>query len=206
MSDLKLVIFDCDGVMFDSKQANRQFYNSLLAEFSHPPMDDVELEYVHMHNVINSVRYIFRNYPDDREKADVYRLSLDYVPFLKYMTMEPDLIDFLEFLQPRQQTAISTNRTTTMEIILDIFKLRPYFEMVMTPMNLQNPKPHPEALERILAHYSCDIAEAIYIGDSIIDQEHAANIGMRFIAFRNPKLQADYYVDRFTEIKALPIF
>ena len=30
MSQLKLVIFDCDGVMFDSKNANKLYYNQIL--------------------------------------------------------------------------------------------------------------------------------------------------------------------------------
>ena len=39
MAALKLVIFDCDGVMFDSKNANRVYYNHMLEKFGHPPMD-----------------------------------------------------------------------------------------------------------------------------------------------------------------------
>jgi beta-phosphoglucomutase-like phosphatase (HAD superfamily) len=36
MASLKLVIFDCDGVMFDSMEANRKYYNFLLEKFGHP--------------------------------------------------------------------------------------------------------------------------------------------------------------------------
>jgi len=42
---LKLVVFDCDGVMFSSKESNRAFYNHILAHFGYPPMDADELEY-----------------------------------------------------------------------------------------------------------------------------------------------------------------
>jgi hypothetical protein len=40
----------------------------------------------------------------------------------------------------------------------------------------------------------------------MVDQEHAASVGMRMIAFRNPALPADYHVNSFMEIIALPIF
>ena len=60
MAALKLVIFDCDGVMFDSKDANRKYYNHLLEEFGYPLMDRQEEDYVHSHNVLDSVAYIFR--------------------------------------------------------------------------------------------------------------------------------------------------
>ena len=61
---LKLVIFDCDGVMFDSKFANQTYYNYLLEYFQYPPMDEEELEFVHIHNVMESTRHILRHYPE----------------------------------------------------------------------------------------------------------------------------------------------
>jgi HAD superfamily hydrolase (TIGR01549 family) len=206
MKPLKLVIFDCDGVMFDSKEANKVFYNSLLEHFGHRPMDEDELEYVHMHHVMDSVRYIFRHYPDEIEKVHAFRNSLDYADFVKYMTMEPDLPEFLDFLIPKYKTAISTNRTTTMRKILKIFNLENYFGKVVTASDVANPKPHPEALENILSHFALGVDEAIYIGDSVVDKEHAANIGMRMIAFKNPSLPAEYHVNSFMEIASLPYF
>jgi len=183
---LKLVVFDCDGVMFDSKEANEKYYNHMLEKFGHPPMDDEELHYVHIHHVADSVRHIFRHYPDDYEKAEQYRKGLDYSPFLKYMRMEPDLTEFLEFLRPSCQAAISTNRSTTMNEVLRIFGLSGYFEIVVTALDVARPKPHPEALDRILAHCGCTVDEAVYIGDSEIDLEHTRARGMRMIAFKNP--------------------
>src|SRR5210317_1776977 len=111
MSELKLVVFDCDGVMFDSKNANLHFYNHIRSKFDHPPMDDAELEYVHMHHVMDSVDHIFRHWPDERESAHRYRERLNYKDFIKHMTIEPDLVQFLELITPSCQTAISTNRT-----------------------------------------------------------------------------------------------
>ncbi|MFZ5766582.1 MAG: HAD family hydrolase [Thermodesulfobacteriota bacterium] len=206
MSDTKLVIFDCDGVMFDSKNANRMYYDHILAALGHPPMDEEELEYVHVHNVLDSVRHILRRYPEDIERAERYRADLDYHPFLQYMRMEPDLIDFLEFLVPRCDRAISTNRTTTMRNILDIFGLAPYFGKVVTAFDVARPKPHADALVTILDHFGRQVEEAIYIGDSIVDQQHAGSVGMRLIAFKNPNLDADYHVNSFMEITRLPLF
>jgi len=201
---LKVVIFDCDGVMFDSLAANIAYYNHILAHFGHPPMDDEEVGYVHIHHVMDSIRHIFRNYPEDMEKADQYRQTVDYTPFLEHMTIEPDLREFLDYLRPNYQIAISTNRTNTMLPILKLFDLEHYFTKVMTAGNLKNPKPHPEALETILDHCQCTPDEAIYIGDSMVDREHSANIGMRLIAFKNPELPAEYHVNSFMEITKLP--
>ena len=204
---LKLIIFDCDGVMFDSKFANRQYYNQLLAHFNRPEMTTDEIEHVHIHNVMDSTRHIFRLYPDqDMNAVDAYRKALDYTPFLNHMRMEPDLIEFLETTKPRYQLAISTNRTNTMLPILEIFQLQDYFTKVMTAENARRPKPAPDALLEILDHCHCHTDEAIYIGDSIIDREHTASCGMRLIGFRNPGLPAEYHVNTFMEILELPPF
>lgn len=206
MSELKLVIFDCDGVMFDSKNANLHFYNHLLENFGHPGMDEDELEYVHMHHVMDSVSYIFRHWPEDLEEAHEYRLSLDYRDFIKYMTIEPDLVEFLEYLSPNYKTAISTNRTTTMSTLLDDFSLNKYYGMVVTATDVENSKPHPEAIHKILRHFGLSADESVFIGDSMVDLEHAKSGGVPMIAFRNQALEADYHVNSFMEILKLPIF
>lgn len=207
MPELKLVIFDCDGVMFDSKDANRQFYNHLLAKFNHGPMSSEELEFVHSHNVMDSVQYIFRRYdPDETIEAHQYRNKINYTDFIHYMTIEPDLREFLEYLKPEFHTAISTNRTTTMPTLLKMFDLEPYFDKVVTAFDVPSPKPHPDALIEILAHFDLSADEAIFIGDSMVDKEHAASVGMRLIAFKNPNLPAAYHVKSFMEITRLPFF
>jgi len=205
MPELKLVVFDCDGVMFDSKGANLHFYNQVRRHFGHPEMDEEELDYVHMHHVIDSVNFIMRHWPTELAAAHAYRQSLDYKEYIRHMTIEPDLVEFLQYITPDCRTAISTNRTTTMALLLDLFNLRRYFEMVMTAQDVANPKPHPEALLRILAHFNLRPEEGIFIGDSVVDMEHAGAAGMRLIAFKNPELAADYHVDSFMEITRLPV-
>jgi phosphoglycolate phosphatase len=205
MAKLKLIIFDCDGVMFDSIEANRHYYNNILAVFGHSPMDTDELNYVHVHHVEDSIRHIYRNYPEDYKKADNYRLSLDYTPYLKYMKIESDLIQFLRYIQPSYKTAISTNRSSTMAGILKIFDLEQYFEKVVCSLDVKKSKPHPEAMHMILDHFNLSADQAIYIGDSYIDREHSAAVGMPLVAFKSPGLSAEYHVSSFMEIVGLGV-
>ncbi len=205
MAKLKLIIFDCDGVMFDSIEANRHYYNHILDAFAHPPMDAEELQYVHVHHVDDSIRHIYRNYPEDHEKADQFRLSLDYTPYLKYMKIESDLVEFLRYLQPSYRTAISTNRSSTMSGLLKTFDLQQYFEKVVCALDVTKTKPHPEAMHMILDHFKMTADQAIYIGDSQVDRDHSAAVGMPLIAFKNPGLSAEYHVSSFMEITRLGI-
>ncbi len=204
---LKLIVFDCDGVMFDSRLANQEYYNNLLRKFNHPDMDEDELEYVHMHNAVDSVKHIFRKYPDDDfEEIERFRREIGYDPFLQYMTMEPDLVEFLETVKDRYHLAISTNRANTMVPLLQIFKLDQYYGKVVTSATATRPKPAPDGLLEIMEHFDCKAEETIFIGDSILDRQHSAACDVELIAFKSEKLPAEYHVNSFMEILELSPF
>lgn len=204
---LKLIVFDCDGVMFNSKKANCMYYNHLLAHFGLPSMNGDEEDYVHMSSVADSVQHIFRHYRKPTlDEVHAFRKSCSYVPFLAYMEMEEDLPRFLQVTSNDYHLAISTNRTDTMLPLLRRYHLEDYFGKVVTAATARRPKPAPDGLLEILAFYDCPADEAVFIGDSIIDEQHAASCGVPLIAFKNPNLQASYHVNSFMEILKLPPF
>lgn len=204
---LRLIVFDCDGVMFDSKKSNTMYYNFLLAHFSLPPMTGSEEDFVHMNNVAESIRHIFSRYPEPTlAEVDAFRRQSDYGPFLQYLEMEPDLRDFLKLTSPRFHLTISTNRTDTMIPLLETYGIAEYFGMVMTAATAPRPKPAPDGLLAILDHFGCRPEEAIFIGDSCFDEQHAAACNVPLIAFKNPALRARYHVGSFMEILDLPPF
>jgi len=201
---LKLIVFDCDGVMFDSRNANRMYYNFLLNRFGCRDMAEEEVDFIHMHSVNDSIKYLFRNYQEiSLEKVHRIRSETDYEPFLKHMTIAPDLIDFLKITEKKYSLAISTNRTNTMIPLLKSYGLESYFGKVMTATNATRPKPAPDALLEILKYYNCNPEEAIFIGDSIIDEQHAAACDVDLIAFKNRKLKSRFHVSSFMEILEL---
>ena len=93
-----------------------------------------------------------------------------------------------------------------MPSVMKMHGLDPYFDFVVTALDVENPKPHTEGLVKILSHFQLSADEAVYIGDSMVDREHTSGVGMRLISFKNPDLPAEYYVDSFLEIPKLPIF
>lgn len=202
---LKLIVFDCDGVMFDSREANRIYYNDLLASFGRPQMSEAELQYVHSHSVTASVAHIFRHYPgQDLDAVNRHRQQSSYTPYLAHMIIEPDLIGFLELVRDRYHLAISTNRTTTMGPLLEAYSLSSYFDKVVTALDVDNPKPAPDALFTIFEHFGCKAGETIFIGDSEVDRLHTQAASVELIAFKSPALKARYHVTSFMEILELP--
>lgn len=204
---IKLIVFDCDGVMFDSRPANKEYYNYLLKYFQKPEMDENELEYVHIQSVDRCLQHIFRNHHDiARREIEKLRESLDYKTFLKYFVMEQDLIAFLTMAKERNiYLAISTNRADTMQLLLDEFALTPYFQKVMTSATATRPKPAPDGMLEILDFFGVRKEETVFIGDSMVDYHHAANSGVRLISFKNKELPTPFHIKTFMEIWSLPL-
>lgn len=204
MNQVKVVIFDCDGVMFDSRKANEAYYNQILKRFKkREAMNEDECNFIHMHTADESVAYLFRDDPSLREAAQAYRREIDYLPFIPYMEMESYLIPFLEYLRPAYNTAISTNRTDTMKHVLSSYGLEGYFDFVVSALDVQRPKPHPESLHKILRYFKITPKEALYIGDSEVDQAASEAAGVPLVAYKNKRLSADYHIEHFKELEEL---
>lgn len=199
---LKVVAFDCDGVMFDSREANRAYYNHLLEHFRLPAMTPEQLAYAHMHTVDEALAHLIRE-EATRKDAHAYRKRLGYRPFLKFMEMEPGLVPLLEALRPRFKTAVATNRTDTMASVLADNRIDHLFDLVVCALDVQFPKPHPEALFKVAEHFSVSPGEVIYVGDSMVDQLAAEGAGIPLVAYRNPDLKAAHHIRHLAEIEAL---
>ncbi len=198
---IKAVIFDCDGVLFDSRDANTRFYNSILEHFGKPPLKESQVEYVHMHSLADSIRYLFPG--DNIEDILKYCRSLDFKDFNKYLRVQEGLIEFLNYLRPRYKTAIATNRTVSMALVLEEFNLQNYFDLVVTAADVKRPKPHPETIEKILNAFAIKPEEAVFIGDSEVDKQLAENTGVIFISYKNPDLECHYLVNSFEEVRQI---
>lgn len=193
------MIFDCDGVMFDSRQANIHFYNHILARFGLPSMTEDKIDYVHMHTADESIRHIFEG-TGLTEQALSYRWEMDYTPFITDMIMEPGLKELLEILKPGFGLAVATNRSNTINKVLEWNRIDKYFDIVVSSLDVENPKPHPESLWKILRFFSIDPDQALYIGDSSVDRETAQAAAVPFVAYKNRFLEADFHAERMEDI------
>lgn len=202
MKDVSVVAFDCDGVLFDTAQSNRAYYNDILNHFGRPGLTPEQFAYVHMHTLEESLAYLFE---DKESLADVYayRNTMNYADFFKLMKLEPELIPLINRIRPQIKTAIATNRTDTVNGLLQEFGLGGYFDLVITSTDVKLPKPNPDPLLKILEHFQIEADQAIYVGDSHLDELAATSAGIALVAYRNPSLSTAYHIDSLKELETL---
>ena len=54
---------------------------------------------------------------------------------------------------------------------------------------------------KILAHFGLQREQAIYIGDSELDERAAGAAGVAFVAYANRALRADFHIERLKELE-----
>jgi HAD superfamily hydrolase (TIGR01549 family) len=199
---LQGVIFDCDGVLVASKEANKQYYNLILKRLGLPPMTSEQEDYMHMHTVDESIQYLV---PEQMlAKAQEVRGMVSYEDIVSYVQIEQGLVEFLDLLYDSGiRCAVNTNRSNTMGLILQRFALEKYFHPVVTAATVQNPKPDPESLYLILRHWNSEPQEIVFIGDSVVDEQTARSAGVPFWAYKNNLLQADLHINSYAQLKSL---
>lgn len=199
MKPIKAIIYDCDGVLFDSRLSNEAFYNHILESFGMPPLAPEQLEFVHVSTAQEAIDYLFDS-NSFREKAQAYRQSMDYTPFIPLMRLEPNVREVLCRLRPAYRTAIATNRGYSMPLVLRYHQLEGLFDMTVTSLDVNEPKPHPGCLQKILERFEIEPGEAIYMGDAEVDRLVAERADVPFAAYKNPRLKAHYHFQDHLDI------
>lgn len=203
MNGLRGIIFDCDGVLFESKRANLAYYNAVLAQFGEPPVREDDREKAHLCHTAASPLVLSRLLGESRaEKALALASQLDYRQFIPFMTPEPGLVDALTRLAQTCPLAVATNRGYSMPSILEHFGLGDFFATVVTSRDVERPKPAPDMLHLAARRLQLRPEELLFVGDSELDQAAARDAGMAFAVYRGA-LQADFCLESHAELVAL---
>ncbi len=202
---IKVVAFDCDGVMFDSKDVNKMYYNIILKHFDMPSLTEDQFWLVHMFTVKDAIRFLFN---DDKKykEAMEFRKTIKYPTLLKYLIEEPYLKKLLKNLQNDYKIAIATNRTDTMHIILKDFQLEVFFDFVVTAQDVEKPKPHPAQLHLIMNQFNIKPDEMIFIGDSKADFMAAREAKVPFVGFnfkKSKEFEPDFTIDKLKDVNKI---
>lgn len=175
INSYELYIFDFDGTIIDSstlmKDSLKYCYQKAGQEVNPPYQAFFSMMGESLENIFNRLGLPSYWVNDYREFAtqNIHRI-----------TLFEELKDVLKILRERnKKLALFTgkDRMRTLKL-LHKFELEELFDEVITPDELQNPKPHPEGINLLTSRLNVSPDQTLMIGDSLFDMQSASEAGV----------------------------
>lgn len=184
---IKLVIFDLDGTLIDSRLDLVHSVNAALRHIGRPELPDhVIASYVGD----GAPLLIQRALGNETIDQAVIRKGLEF--FLSYYrehkldhtTVYPGIVEALAAIRnssngrPRKLAVLTNKPVNPSRAIVDALKLAPYFSQVYGGNSFATKKPDPEGALRLLEEIGVPAEQAAMVGDSHTDVETGQNAGL----------------------------
>jgi phosphoglycolate phosphatase len=209
---LRAVIFDFDGTLIDSYQAITGSVNHVRAAYNLPPLDEPEVR----RSVGRGPAYLLQHtVPGGNLDKDLARYRAHHPSVLRSGTrLLPGVAETLSVLKTAGlYLAVCSNkpRDFTREL-LRYLGLAPWIPVVVGPEDAPRIKPAPDMLLVALKQLNVGPAEALYVGDMVVDIQTARAAGVSVWVIptgsdERATLQAanpDRILQNFAELACLP--
>jgi len=184
---IKLVIFDLDGTLIDSRLDLVHSVNAALRHIGRPELpDDVIASYVGDGAPILIQRALGGEAVDDAVVRRGLQFFLSYYREhkLDHTTVYAGIPDALTGIQhasngtPRKMAVLSNKPVIPSRAIVEALGLGPFFTQIYGGNSFATKKPDPEGARRLLEENSVRSEEAVIVGDSHVDIETGCNAGL----------------------------
>lgn len=184
MIPYKGVVFDCDGVLFDSHPANLAYYNSVLSELGETLITPDNTQHAQLCHTACS-RDVFRVLLGEERVPLALEMAAarDYRDFLPYLEPYGDMLEVLPMLSEYYPLGLATNRTSSVYVLLEHFGVHDCFHTIVTSSDVDNPKPSPDMLHLAAKQMDMSEGDMVFVGDAVSDHVAAQKAGLNFIAF-----------------------
>jgi phosphoglycolate phosphatase len=177
----RLLMFDLDGTLIDSRQDICTAVNLLRANYDLPRLSIETVTSYIGDGIDKLVERSLRGYPVNIEKAtrecgEYYRRHLH-----DETVLYPGVFDGLQRLRTAGYllALISNKPGSACREILAHFKIAPLFAVILGGDDMQHMKPHPETLLTAMAKTGAKPEDSWMIGDHKTDLEAARRAGIR---------------------------
>ena len=184
---IKLVIFDLDGTLIDSRLDLVHSVNASLRHIGRPELpDDVIASYVGDGAPILIQRALGGEAVDDAILRQGLQFFLSYYREhkLDHTTVYAGIREALTAIQqasngaPRKMSVLSNKPVGPSRAIVEALGLGPFFIQIYGGNSFATKKPDPEGARRLLEENGVRPEEAAIVGDSHVDIETGCNAGL----------------------------
>ena len=188
---IKLVIFDLDGTLIDSRLDLVHSVNAALRHIQRPELpDDVIASYVGDGAPILIQRALGGEAVDDAlvRKGLEFFLSYYREHKLDHTTVYPGIQEALAAIQnsgngmPRKMAVLSNKPVSPSRAIVESLGLGQYFSQVYGGNSFATKKPEPEGALKLVSEAGMQPTQAAIVGDSHVDIRTGRNAGLWTVA------------------------
>lgn len=179
-SEVRVLIFDLDGTLIDSKL---DLANSINAMLEH--MGRAQLPHETIYGLVGNgapvlVRRALGESVTDTEANDGLGFFLSYywTHMLDHTVTYPGVREGLKLLEEYPMAVLTNKPVRFSRAILDGLGLSPYFRFVYGGNSFEKKKPDPMGVEVLLRELTAAPQEAMMVGDSEVDVRTARNAGI----------------------------
>ena len=183
MTNIRAVLYDFDGTLADTTELVMDSYrHTMTTHLGHIPPEEDWLR--GFGTPLESQLARFARSADERiAMLQTYqRFQAEHTQ--RFMVPFPGAIATVEALRERGvPLAIVTSRYRESTLrAMDICGITRFFDLIVTPEDVQNPKPHPEPVLFALEQLGIPAKEALFVGDSPHDVASGRAAGTRTAA------------------------
>ena len=185
MQNIKCVIFDMDGVMFDTERLASQIWLQILDKYHLEPKKEF-LDGIKGRNIADSKMIfdsIYGSKIDFLELKELRNKMLERTLRLEGVPIKKGLVECLAFLKNKKKI-IAIASSSSKQIILDNLNdtnLISYFDLIVSGEDFKQSKPNPEIFSNVATHFNLKPNECLVIEDSKAGVEAALNANMQII-------------------------
>lgn len=203
---IKAVIFDIDGVLLDSFEANLNFFQKLMIRAGYRPPSREEFSAIFHSNMMDAIKALIKSNCEEEIKRIWEMGRSREVRYPVELLVIPDEAEnVIETLSKNYLLGIVTSRIKkSVYESPQLAKLAKYFKVVVSYEDTIKHKPHPEPLLLAAQKLGVTPQECVYIGDVEDDIKAARAAGMKIIIYsKNQFHQANGWTSSFVKLPEL---
>ena len=212
MTETKIIILDFDGTLGDTASVIIKTMHETIREMGLPTRTDEQCAAMIGLRLVEIPPVLFPECDIDVDLyADTYRRLFDIHNKDGAVNLYPNVIETLKALRARgiTLTIASSRGQASLSQFVKNLGLTDIITYILGAGDVENGKPHPEAIFTTLDKYGFTPDQAIMVGDTIFDIQMGINAGTRTcgVTYGNGSREslspADWLIDDFSELLEL---